>query len=89
MKTTLGMLGALGVGICVGLLLAPEKGSESRERIANMIRDWREKLMDILQSSDEPEATAGDIRTKLRRAKSVAQEGATNLNEGLGDLGYD
>ena len=44
MKTALTFLGGLAAGVCIGLLVAPEKGSVTCKKIAETARDWSETL---------------------------------------------
>lgn len=34
----------LGVGICIGILVAPDKGSETRKKVADVMDDLKSKL---------------------------------------------
>ncbi|HZI55033.1 MAG TPA: YtxH domain-containing protein [Chitinophagaceae bacterium] len=44
MKTALSFLGGLAAGVCIGLLIAPEKGSVTCKKIAEKARNWSEIL---------------------------------------------
>jgi Gas vesicle protein len=50
-KLILGLIGAAAVGAAVGMLLAPEKGSDLRKNIADKAGKWSDKLSDTLRSS--------------------------------------
>lgn len=50
-KLSLGILGGLGAGFCLGLLMAPDKGSNSRKRIAEATGDWALKLKNMFSSN--------------------------------------
>jgi len=39
-KIALGILGAVAAGVCIGLLLAPEKGNKTRKRIKDSTGAW-------------------------------------------------
>ena len=39
-KVVLGILGAAAAGVVIGMLIAPEKGSEMRTRIKQTAGDW-------------------------------------------------
>jgi gas vesicle protein len=39
-KIVLGILGAAAAGVVIGMLVAPEKGSEVRKRIKHTAGDW-------------------------------------------------
>ena len=34
----------LGLGICIGILIAPEKGSETRKKVSDVMDDLKKKL---------------------------------------------
>ena len=48
MKSALTFLGGLAAGVCIGLLVAPEKGSVTCKKIADTARDWSEILAGFL-----------------------------------------
>jgi gas vesicle protein len=50
-KVILGLIGAAAVGAAVGLLLAPEKGSDLRKNIKDTAGKWSEKLSDLISTS--------------------------------------
>jgi len=54
MKTTVGLIVGLAIGVGIGLLIAPEKGSETRKRLADSAGDWMDKLKDFFSSEEEP-----------------------------------
>lgn len=49
-KVILGLVGAAAVGAAVGMLLAPEKGSDLRANIKDSAGKWSDKLSDMLQN---------------------------------------
>lgn len=49
-KVLLGILGAAAAGAVVGMLLAPEKGSDLRKRIRSTCNDWASQFSDLLHS---------------------------------------
>ncbi|WEK33471.1 MAG: YtxH domain-containing protein [Candidatus Pseudobacter hemicellulosilyticus] len=73
-KVLLGILGAAAAGAAVGLLLAPEKGSELRKRIKDTANDWACQLSDMVQAGKA-------------KAEDLAEEAGTrvsNMRENLG-----
>jgi gas vesicle protein len=42
MKVTLSIIAGFAVGVGIGLLIAPEKGDETRRRLVNSAGDWME-----------------------------------------------
>jgi len=80
-KVFLGILGAAAAGVVIGLLVAPEKGSETRKRIAKTTSDWADQVSSLLKNGrDEFE----NLKNKARHMKSTAEQKASNLREDLG-----
>lgn len=52
-KIILGMLAAAAAGAAIGLLLAPEKGSDLRKRIKNTASEWMDDLGEVLAAGKE------------------------------------
>ena len=55
MKTYFSILGGIAAGICIGLLIAPAKGSETRKRVAETTSDWAEKLKNMFNAGNKKE----------------------------------
>ena len=49
----LGVLGAAAAGVVIGLLIAPDKGSETRKKISKTTADLKDKLSSFVQSGKE------------------------------------
>ena len=62
-KVILGLIGAAAVGAAVGMLLAPEKGSDIRKNIADRATKLGDKLGETFRQS----------RDGVKRAVSQAQ----------------
>lgn len=62
-KVILGLIGAAAVGAAVGLLLAPEKGSDLRKNISDRAGKLTDKLSETFRNS----------RDGVKRAVSQAQ----------------
>ena len=52
-KTILAVMGAAAVGAVIGMLVAPEKGSELRRKISDATGDWTTQLSDLLAQGKE------------------------------------
>ena len=68
MKTILGFLTGIAMGIGIGILLAPDKGSESRKKIADAASDFFDKLKSFVTRSEEDEQ--GISRKKSQTART-------------------
>jgi len=83
-KVFLGILGAAAAGVAIGMLIAPEKGSEMRARIKKSAGDWVDSLSNLFvkgkEELEELSATAGD---KVRQAKSMAEEKVNRMKESV------
>lgn len=53
MKTTVGLIAGIALGVGIGLLIAPDKGSETRKKLADSAGDWMEKLKDFFGTTEE------------------------------------
>jgi hypothetical protein len=70
-KFILGLVGAAATGVVIGLLLAPEAGSDTRRRITDTAGDWTNSLGDILSDAKDG---IGSIARKGSRKTSDAVE---------------
>lgn len=70
-KLILGLVGAAAAGVVVGLLLAPEAGSDTRKRITSTAGGWTNSLGDIFASAKEG---IGSLTHKGSRAAADAVE---------------
>ena len=52
-KMTLGILGGIGAGFCLGLLTSPDKGSNNRKKAMNMAGNWTHKLTHLFSSDGQ------------------------------------
>jgi len=68
MKTTLGFLTGIAVGIGIGILLAPDKGSKTRKKLADTAGDLLDKLKSFADTGEEDEQ--GPSRRKSKTSHS-------------------
>jgi gas vesicle protein len=52
-KVILGIIGAAAAGAAIGMLLAPEKGSDLRQKIKKSAKDWANQIADLVASGQE------------------------------------
>ena len=83
-KVILGIVGAAAAGAVIGLLLAPEKGSELRERIKARAGDFASEIADLVATGKEKlggmKEGAVDEANNLR---SEAENRVNKLKQGL------
>jgi gas vesicle protein len=73
-KVLLGILGAAAAGVVIGLLIAPEKGSDTRKKIKQTAGDWADNLSGLWQKGRKAaEDFAEEAKDKVRSAKSTAE----------------
>jgi gas vesicle protein len=79
-KTILGILAAGAVGVAVGMLLAPEKGSDLRKSIKDSVDDLGEKLGDFIEEGKEKlMGVADEIKTQASGFKKDGKVGADHV----------
>ncbi|MEI6948454.1 YtxH domain-containing protein [Paraflavisolibacter sp. H34] len=74
-KVILGLVGAAAAGVVVGLILAPEKGSDLRQKITSTAGDWADQLSDLLSSAKS------EIDNLKAKGAKVASDAAGKYNE--------
>lgn len=83
-KTILGILAAGAVGVAVGMLLAPEKGSDLRKSIKGSIDDLGEQLGDFIADGKEKlMGVADEIKTHANGVKKEVKTGAEHIKTTL------
>jgi len=77
-KVILGIVGAAAAGAVIGMLVAPEKGSEMRKRVKDTANDWACQLADLFAEQKE---NLQNLRVKATRsAKEMKNEGEERFN---------
>jgi gas vesicle protein len=77
-KVLLGILGAAAAGVVIGLLTAPEKGSDMRGRITKKANDLGKNLGNLFSKAN---GELEEMKGKARRARSSAEDHVNSLRE--------
>jgi gas vesicle protein len=86
-------LAAAAAGIAIGLLIAPAKGSETRQKLADSADSLRKKLRSIRNSADdelndlqeifenEVDGLKDDVREKVLKLIEASKKSYNNVKE--------
>lgn len=73
-KVLIGLLAGLAAGAALGLLFAPEKGSETRDKLSQSLKDLGDSIKD--RAADEinnltslKDKVVSSVKTKLRQTE--------------------
>lgn len=77
-KIILGIVGAAAAGVVVGLLLAPEKGTDTRQKITKTAGDWGTQLSDLFANAKEE---LNNLKSKGSKVANDAASRYTNTTE--------
>ncbi|WP_214227316.1 YtxH domain-containing protein [Pedobacter sp. B4-66] len=73
-KVLVGLLAGLAAGAALGLLLAPEKGSDTRDKLSQSLKDLADSIRD--KAADEinnltslKDKVVDSVKTKLRQSE--------------------
>ena len=80
-KLVLGILGAAAAGVVIGLLIAPEKGTDMRKRVKQTAGDWADQLTNLFNKSRDG---YNDMKEKAKSLKATAEEKVSRMKENLG-----
>lgn len=72
-KILLGVVGAAAAGAIIGMLIAPEKGSDIRKKVKDAANDWACQLADLFAES---KAELNNIKNKASRSAKDLQANA-------------
>jgi|SRR6187399_1385986 len=74
-KIVLGLMGAAAVGALIGILVAPEKGSDLRKKISDGAGDVADELSKLLKAGkDEISGLKQSVTREARNLKNSAEE---------------
>lgn len=74
-KVILGLVGAAAAGAVIGLLLAPEKGKDTRKLITKTATNWADHLTDLFANA---KGELQNLRNKGAEAAGDAAKKATD-----------
>ena len=78
-KIILGLFAAAAAGAAVGIILAPEKGSELRRKIRETVEEWADDVSELLAVGQE------EIKERVAQAResfgSAKETVADNYNK--------
>jgi gas vesicle protein len=81
-KVLLGILGAAAAGVVIGMLIAPDKGKDTRKKLGKTAGEWADKLTHLWERGKAAAEDAGaEAREKARYAKSTAEEKVNKIKE--------
>ena len=74
-KLILGIAGAVAAGVVIGILIAPEKGSDMRQKVKDTAGDWANKVSDFFSEGYETikskvQREASDLKTEAKQSYS-------------------
>ena len=81
-KVILGIVGAAAAGAVIGMLLAPDKGSELRKKVKDTANDWACQLADLFaEGKTELENLKNKGAKAARDMKNEAENSYNNARE--------
>lgn len=75
-KILLGILGAAAAGVVVGLLIAPQKGSDTRQQVKRTTGTWVNHLGQLFTRGKQQ---LNEAKEKVRIGKAAAEERVQRL----------
>jgi gas vesicle protein len=73
-KIILGLVGAAAAGVIVGLVLAPEKGSDMRQKLKSTAGEWADHLTDLFADAK------GEIQNLKNKGSKMANDAANKYS---------
>lgn len=83
-KVVLGIVGAAAAGAVIGMLLAPEKGSDIRQKVKDAANDWACQLADLFAEGKNEFNNIKDKATRTAKdLRGQAEDRYNNVRESL------
>jgi gas vesicle protein len=81
-KVLLGIVGAAAAGVVIGLLIAPDKGKDTRKKLKKTAGDWADTVSGLwAKGKRAADDFVDDGREKIKQAKSSAEDKANKMKE--------
>ena len=81
-KVILGILGAAAAGVVIGMLVAPDKGEETRKRLRKTAEDWADSMSNLwARGKEATENVAKEMKEKAGYARTAAEEKVNKAKE--------
>jgi gas vesicle protein len=72
-----------GIGLVIGMLFAPQSGSEIRHTLSGKVDDLTHKVQDRVQHSGIGDTASQALHNVIEKGKNVASIGRARLNESI------
>ena len=83
-KVILGLIGAAAVGVAVGMLLAPEKGGDVRQKIADKVSDIASRIGEFITTGKDKLGEAGEnIVNKAKNFSGGVNQSTDTVRNGM------
>lgn len=67
-KIGVALLAGVAMGAVIGIMLAPEKGAETRSNLKKLLKDWGGKLTDFSEEeADELNKLKGTLKAEMNK----------------------